>query len=502
MFIVVVIVLWLVLLFPQGIFVLVHLPPAVFACVAFAVLAPPVIGWVAARKALRLIEKIPSDPNPGQNAYTLGLDIVKYALVVLHGAILLLTAWPRLCEALPRVGGWPGAAGTLATVPFIVSLILVWIAIYPAERSIRQIALEQRLFRREPAHPVWTLGEFISFGVRHHLLIALIAIVLLLIVRDTIETHRAWLQTFIHSEHAADLAIGATQLALLIVWPSLLPLVWDTRPLPPGPLRDRLMRLCGLLGVRFREILIWRSGGMITNALVAGVIGPMRYMLVTDGLIERMEDEKIEAVVGHESGHVKRAHLWYFLLFAFTSSCVVAMAYPFLRHGNAALYSGGAVVGVILLVQWWPVFGWIAHQFERQADVFGVRALAAGGITCHAPCPLHRPEGEANGPHGAPAEVRAVTIEALCPTAAHLYANMLHDVARLNGIPPEESDWQHPSISDRARMVEALAQSPAAVARFERRVRAIQRGIVLAAIAGLIGASVSLRVWTIVGLGR
>lgn len=499
MFIVVVIVLWLVLLFPDGIFPVVTSPSAVLACVTLVVLAPPTFGMLAARRALRLLESLPSDPNPGQNAYAFGLDLVKYSLVGLHGGVLLLTGWPALCENLPRALDWPGVAGTLATIPFIVSLILVWISIYPAERAIRQIALEQRLFRREPAHPVWSLREFLTFGIRHHLLIALIAIILLLVVRDSIEEHRVWLRATIRSEHAADLIIGAAQLILLIIWPALLPLVWDTRPLPPGPLRDRLMRLCGLLGVRFREILVWRSGGMITNALVAGVVGPMRYMLVTDGLLERMEDEKIEAVVGHESGHVKRMHLWYFLLFAFTSSCVVAIAYPFLRQSHVTLYTGGAVVGVLLLIQWWPIFGWIAHQFERQADVFGVRALAAGGLACHAPCPLHRPDGFASTPGRAPAEERAVT-GALCPTAAHLYANMLHDVARLNGIPPDENDWQHPSISDRARMVEALAQDPRAVERFERRVTAVQRGIAVAAVVGVVGASISLKVWTIFGI--
>src|SRR5690606_775026 len=90
-----------------------------------------------------------------------------------------------------------------------------------------------------------------------------------------------------------------------------------------GELRERLEDLCRRIGLTYRRILIWESDGMVVNAAVMGLLRPVRYMLLSDGLLEMMDDRKIEAVFGHEAGHVKNRHIQYYLLVAVLSMLLV-----------------------------------------------------------------------------------------------------------------------------------------------------------------------------------
>src|SRR6185436_21061634 len=74
-------------------------------------------------------------------------------------------------------------------------------------------------------------------------------------------------------------------------------------------------RTCRRIGLRYREILLWHTHGMAINAAVMGFVGPLRYILVSDALLETMDEEEIEAVFGHEAGHVRHYHLQFFMLF-------------------------------------------------------------------------------------------------------------------------------------------------------------------------------------------
>ena len=118
---------------------------------------------------------------------------------------------------------------------------------------------------------------------------------------------------------------------------------------------------------------------LIVNAAVMGVVAPLRYVLITDGMLEQLEDTKIEAVFGHEAGHVKRHHILYFLLFVLISGCVVTIFSVRTQHLDSQslqLQLLATLVGVVLLFKWAVLFGWISRRFERQADIFGVRTLA------------------------------------------------------------------------------------------------------------------------------
>src|SRR5699024_9049444 len=102
-----------------------------------------------------------------------------------------------------------------------------------------------------------------------------------------------------------------------IMAPELLRRVLDTRSLPAGALRTRLQNLCNRTGMRARDILHWETNSLMGNAAVMGLFPRVRYILMTDLLLETMTDEQIEAVFAHEIGHVHYRHmLWYVVLIA------------------------------------------------------------------------------------------------------------------------------------------------------------------------------------------
>ena len=105
--------------------------------------------------------------------------------------------------------------------------------------------------------------------------------------------------------------VGSTVLVFLFA-PEILRRVLQTQPLPDSPLRRRLEAMCRRVGMRYRDILLWHTQNNMGNAAVMGILPPVRYILLSDLLLERMDDEQIEAVFAHEVGHVVHRHMaWY-----------------------------------------------------------------------------------------------------------------------------------------------------------------------------------------------
>ena len=98
--------------------------------------------------------------------------------------------------------------------------------------------------------------------------------------------------------------------------PAIIVRAWRTQRLGEGELRTRLERLRDRLGMRCRDIRVWQTGGVLVNAGVMGVHNRIRYVLISDGLLEQMDDAQIVAVFGHEAGHAVHHHIVYLLVFA------------------------------------------------------------------------------------------------------------------------------------------------------------------------------------------
>ena len=53
----------------------------------------------------------------------------------------------------------------------------------------------------------------------------------------------------------------------------------------------------------------------MANAMIVGLVPWLRYVIFTDRLLEEFSEDEIEAVFGHEIGHVRHQHMPYYLGF-------------------------------------------------------------------------------------------------------------------------------------------------------------------------------------------
>jgi STE24 endopeptidase len=247
--------------------------------------------------------------------------------------------------------------------------------------------------------------------------------------------------------------------ALFVLFPVLLRYVWATRPLPPGPLRSRLEGAAGRAGFSAREILVWHTNGMVVNAAVAGLVRRLRYVFLTDALLLRLREEEIEAVFGHEVGHVRHHHLllrvlamvaplsvWVLLGQAFPDALGGLVEWPDPQAGTPQPLTPGSFglnvpSGLVLLglmaAYVVVVFGYYSRQLEHQADLFGCRCVA--------------PEAQ--------------------PPAVERFTSALEKLASTSGMGRDARSWQHASIARRIDFLNQLSRDPKRELRFQRRVR-------------------------------
>jgi STE24 endopeptidase len=221
--------------------------------------------------------------------------------------------------------------------------------------------------------------------------------------------------------------------------------------MPAGPLNEELAKVCQDMRLRFRRLLIWRTGGMIANALVMGLLAPVRYVLLSDALLEQLDRREVRAVFAHEAGHIVGHHLFYMLLFSISSMTLCKSAGELLawRLRLDGWWAEGIVVG-LLGAAWLLGFGWISRRFERQSDVVSAWYCGDSGPS---------PDGR------------------ISPEGACAMARSLERIAQLNGIPQGQWNWRHGSIRGRVAYVMWLGSTAGDRDDADRPVRRIKAGL-------------------------
>jgi len=231
---------------------------------------------------------------------------------------------------------------------------------------------------------------------------------------------------------------------------------------------------------------------MITNAAVMGFWGPLRYLLITDALMEEMSPDELAAVFAHEVGHVSGRHLPYYGLFIIGLNLVIHDCLELLIGRLSLLPDGPAAEGLqvgLLVAAFLGLFGWISRRFERDADV---RAILHSGCPeghCQPGCPLYdlRQAEQGQNPGGNPRD-------RLCPPAVRCFVGALTRIGSLNAIPRRARSWRHSSIASRTELLYRLACEPGGLHRFQRLIRLVKLCIWTAVIAGVLGA-ILLKFW-------
>ena len=427
-------------------------------------------GWLIRRRKRRGDGGLGRAIRRGLRLTGLGLD-----LAALGGFAWLLDAmeWPRIVAWNLDLKDWVAVDEFVRIAPFLGLQMLAWSGIGLADRAV--------VGGRRPRWATWRKAR-VTFG--------LVLPMMLLYAAGRDLARLAWGDRSDDpiSQSALMLGLGAV---VLLAAPAILRLAWPTRPLPDGPIRDRLERLARRARFGYRDILIWGTGDSTLNAAVTGSLPSLRYVLLTDGLLRRLGPTGTEAVFGHEIGHAAHRHFLHFAAFlagslgvAFLVESLVvaaagawpgAWAVPRSVAGDPEAWQAGVALGFLGLY-FFMVFGAISRRYERQADLYGCRAVSCGLADCdpmaHA---LRRSKLE---------NVPAVP----CPIGIRDFSDALEDVASWNGMTPTAWSWNHGRISDRLAFVRGLSGRPDRVGAFEAGLGRLRRRLAFALGIACLGA--------------
>jgi Zn-dependent protease with chaperone function len=172
------------------------------------------------------------------------------------------------------------------------------------------------------------------------------------------------------SLHSVDLFASVHSLVLLLalstVVPWLLRHAWAAEPLPPGGVRELVEFVAQRAQFHCKEVLLWRTGRSVANAMIVGVLPRTRRIFFSDSLIEALPPRELAAVTAHEIGHAKRGHMLQFLLLMLGGfGAVTALG----REWNPDWPVPFELAALALLVPGVFVFRSLSRRFELEADL-------------------------------------------------------------------------------------------------------------------------------------
>ena len=401
-------------------------PPAAFALTAsetLALTACLVFGSIAASAVVsaavaRTMRKHPERRDTAARQYVWWRRFAFYLNVGISLTAIFALGWGAVVREAAVIP-WHGQpvlapfADLLVPGPYLFTLAVNWLVYWPAERALHRGGRADR--------PFWSLFGYWVYEARRFAFTVLLPVLLF-------ATHQSASRLLPETAASAWYQVGTTAaaLALMVLLPRLIRPLLGLKSLPPGPTRDRLEATARRLGVRVTDLLLWPTHGAMANAMVIGVTPLARYVIFTDRLLDALDADELDAVFGHEIGHVRYGHLPYYMLFLILSAtAVTAVTVPLLRGLSAAGLDTSwwadlavlpplAVTGAYLFV----VFGWLSRACERQADLYGSRAGSCGRFDCTG--------------HDADT-VLVAGGRGLCATGLHTMARALERVLLLNG---------------------------------------------------------------------
>ena len=427
------------------------------------------------------LETLPSGGGPAalkrQHAAT-----TAYRLIVIAGHYVDLWWVNTLGMLRVALGDLVFIDEMLILTPPILMMAWSWWAYYPIDHRLRQAVLLRQIDTGLPVHPIWTRPQYMIAQLRHQVVAMLVPLGLLLCWTELIDRFAPshWL---IYGADARPLILVAGCGGLLLAAPVMIRHIWDTTPLPDGQLRDELTQMCKLYRVGVRQLLLWRTHGALINAAVMGLVAPLRYILLTDALLERLEREQVEAVMAHELAHICEHHMFWLMAAAGGSFAAISVGWAIVFDaamgamgipvdGAAGVGIAGAgwlttrdalalATGVATIACWALLFGWVSRRFERQADTFAVTHLA-------------RVEAWRSD------NVKSGTID---EQSVRVMTNALTSVADLNHLSTKRHSWRHGSIAWRQSYLRTLVGQSSSDLPIDRQLYAIK----LATAVALVG---------------
>ena len=352
----------------------------------------------------------------------------------------------------------------LVMLPPLVGLVCLWWVWYPIERRLHETALLHRLDQGLPVHLPPGRWPYVLTQLRLNILLMLVPMLLILglsqALTDFFATDDRGINPWV------ELGTGLVAISVLAASPWIARWLLGLRRLPDGSIRRDLQAICARHRVRVRDIMLWRTGGTMINAAVMGLVPWLRYVVLTDGLIEQLPQRQVQAVMAHEVGHVRHRHMIWLLVCLMATLVLGQWALELLvgftpvsmvdPTGPGAILQLAVVFAVIFVL-----FGWMSRRFERQADTFAVQHLSA--------------ESDGSG--------------RIDEDSAMAMAGALDSIASLQAIDPRRRSWRHGSIAWRCEYLRALVERPEDIRSIHRTmllIRVVCAGIVAIGILQLV----------------
>jgi Zn-dependent protease with chaperone function len=397
---------------------------------------------------LRLAEAGFSSAGPakGYRLYKMLRLLHRVIGVILYPLFLYMTGWSETISGQWGLPSWSVIDDALLLLPY-----LAWTMNW----HLLSLRMGRILWHRE-----WTLGEHMWFYFRQETLPVLVPWLVLRGAADGVAASSA-MQGFEPVAEWGSIGVSVMFfLGLLYFFPVWLALTLGTSPLPQGPLRARIESLMSRAGVRFRDVLLWRTGGArVLNAAVVGLVPRTRYCIISDTLLETLPSDETEAVVAHELGHAMGHHLPVYLEFVFLFMGIAVTLFAAVPADLAANYLFSLPVLAVLTLIFWPgAFGIVSRTLEDEADLYSAELEGD-------PEPL----------------IRA-----------------LSRMAASSGSGRASGSWRHHSVDVRVGHLRTFSANPGAAALLHNRVKVLRWAAGIAAVIAIaISLNVSLpEVWT------
>ncbi|MBA4186937.1 MAG: hypothetical protein C0467_02860 [Planctomycetaceae bacterium] len=382
-------------------------------------------------------------------------------------------------------------AELLVPAPYFAILFAAWTVYFDAERTIHQTSV---------LGPV-TRSFFTRIGYFLHHLRQFALMVMLPVVLFVTQQTLARFAPDLTQTDGYRLASVAVVPVLILFMPLLIKPLLGLKSMPVGVHRARLETLAARLHFRCTDFLLWSTHGATANAMIVGLLPRVRYVIFTDRILDELPPDELDAVFGHEVGHAKHGHIWLYALFLGLSMTVLAAVLLLLDQqlGAAGVKLPEwakdwiALPPVMLVAIYiFLVFGYLSRRCERQADVYGCRAVSCMNPDC-------RGHDETT--------VYPDRAQGLCPTGIRTFVRALDRVGLVNshGDPEPETErqsfrqlvkgffgwlraWQHSTMSRRVAFLLSLIGEPERERRFQRSVTVMRWALIL----GLLGVLYAL----------
>jgi Zn-dependent protease with chaperone function len=419
----------------------------------------------------------------GIDRFNLGMNIARFLIPIWFAAGVFTLGWHEIVDQLLRpIERFPllTPSAAVGLIPGLFGWMGLWWSQYPVDCALREYNALQMF---EAEMPVFAPSDFRGYflnKLRVQLLFTSVPVLLILLLRDLLMLGAMYAA---HTQMGQSLGLRlpfsdtdesvisfGPAVLVMIFSPAILRHILHTQRLPESRLRRSLALMAEKTGVRCREILLWKTQNNMGNAAVMGLIPRVRFVMLSDLLLESMTDLQIQAVFAHELGHVKHRHLAWFVAFLLTaSSCLFAITGAIGEHLTLSenwkqAYDVLSVLGCAAVLI--TAFGFISRWFERQADVFAARAIQRWADLA--------------------VEIPDLPLPVPANLGSDVFASALHRVAVVNNIPIEARNWTHGSIDSRIRYIRRFGRETDVAASFDRSSRRIF--VLLLAVIGMCGA--------------